>query len=334
MTNHKTKVVTQVSVPDPPDQQPPVDASNNAPVDTPNNAPVDAPTDAPNNAPTDASNNAPTDKKPNPPTVDARHDVDQRSIRLVDAVDGQAGSDQASKLALCQELIDYQFKDESLLLSALTHASGASHRLDSNERLEFLGDAVLGLTVCHWLFESYPEYSEGDLTKIKSAVVSRRSCGKIACKLGLDSCLIVGRGVTRNRSFPRSLVSDVFESVVAAIFLDGGPDIVRERLKKWLADEIDIAVESQGANNFKSSLQQHAQRELGNTPVYRLKQESGPDHRKSFMICAVIGEREFAAAWGNNKKDAEQRAAANALAQLSEEELPFPPPANTGDEST
>ncbi|NNE00644.1 MAG: ribonuclease III [Pirellulaceae bacterium] len=249
---------------------------------------------------------------------------DAEEINLVDDVDGVDGGDQASKILRCQELIDYQFKDTSLLLSALTHASGASHRLASNERLEFLGDAVLGLTVCHWLFEEYPEYSEGDLTKIKSAVVSRRSCGKLACQLGLDSCLIVGRGVTRNRSYPRSLVSDVFESVVAAMFLDGGPDVVRQRLKKWLADEVAIAVESQGANNFKSSLQQHAQRELSNTPIYRLKQESGPDHRKSFLICAVIGDQEFSAAWGNNKKDAEQRAAANALAELNGDALPYP----------
>lgn len=243
-------------------------------------------------------------------------------INLIDEGDGAGESDQASKLARCQELVDYRFNDESLLLSALTHASGASHRLASNERLEFLGDAVLGLTVCHWLYEMYPEYSEGDLTKIKSAVVSRQSCGKIACQLGLDSCLIVGRGVTRNRSFPRSLVSDVFEAVIAAIFLDGGAEIVREKLKTWLAEDVQAAVESQGANNFKSTLQQRAQRELGNTPVYRLKRETGPDHRKTFLICAVIADREFAAAWGSNKKDAEQRAAANALAELNEEDLP------------
>ena len=245
-------------------------------------------------------------------------------IRLVDEVDGQAGTDQASKLERCQEIIDYRFQDPSLLLSALTHASGATHRLASNERLEFLGDAVLGLTVCHWLFEAYPQYNEGDLTKIKSAVVSRQSCGKIACKLGLDQCLIVGRGVTRNRSFPRSLVSDVFEAVVAAIFLDGGPDAVRERLKVWLADEVMQAVENQGSNNYKSSLQQYAQRELSSTPMYRLKRESGPDHRKTFLISAVIGDQEFPSAWGSNKKDAEQRAAANALATLKEKDLPYP----------
>ena len=246
-------------------------------------------------------------------------------IHLVDDTGDLDGTDQASKLAKCQEIIEYQFQDESLLLAALTHASGASHRLASNERLEFLGDAVLGLTVCQWLYEDYPEYNEGDLTKIKSAVVSRRSCGKAACKLGLDSCLIVGRGVTRNRSFPRSLVSDVFESVVAAIYLDGGGEIVKERLKKWLVSEVRHGVESQGAGNFKSSLQQYAQREMSSTPVYRLVRESGPDHRKSFLIAAVISDRQFAAAWGSNKKDAEQRAASNALAELHEQPLPFPP---------
>jgi len=245
-------------------------------------------------------------------------------INLVDATGDLDGSDQASKLQTCQQIIEYQFDDEGLLLSALTHASGASHRLASNERLEFLGDAVLGLTVCQWLYEDYPEYNEGDLTKIKSAVVSRRSCGKVACELGLDRCLIVGRGVTRNRSFPRSLVSDVFESVVAAMYLDGGSEVVRDRLKKWLAKEVRHAVESQGAGNFKSSLQQYAQRELSSTPVYRMVRESGPDHRKSFLIAALIADRQFTAAWGSNKKDAEQRAASNALAELHDQPIPYP----------
>ena len=245
-------------------------------------------------------------------------------IHLVDGTGENDGSDQASKLAKCQEIIEYKFQDESLLLSALTHASGAAHRLASNERLEFLGDAVLGLMVCQWLYEDYPEYNEGDLTKIKSAVVSRRSCGRVACTLGLDRCLIVGRGVTRNRSFPRSLVSDVFEAVVAAMYLDGGGELVRHRLKVWLADEVRHAVESQGAGNFKSSLQQYAQRELSSTPVYRLVREAGPDHRKSFLIAAVIADRQFAAAWGSNKKDAEQRAASNALAELHHQAIPFP----------
>lgn len=255
---------------------------------------------------------------------DSRHVDAASDIHLIDGSDEIEGTDQAYKLAKCQEILDYQFKDESLLLAALTHASGASHRLASNERLEFLGDAVLGLTVCRWLYEDFPEYSEGDLTKIKSAVVSRRACGRVACVLGLDRCLIVGRGVTRNRSFPRSLVSDVFEAVVAALYLDAGDDTIKQRLKLWLADEVQHAVESQGASNFKSTLQQYAQRELASTPVYRLISESGPDHRKSFLIAAMIAERQFVAAWGSNKKDAEQRAASNALAELHHQVIPFP----------
>lgn len=231
--------------------------------------------------------------------------------------------DSDQKIALCQSILDYEFQDLDLLRSALTHASGASSRLASNERLEFLGDSVLGLVVCQWLFEQYPHYSEGDLTKIKSAVVSRRSCATIACRLGFDECLIVGRGVTRNRSFPRSLVSDVFEAVIAALYLDGGLEAVASRIRKWLQYEVDLAIASRGAGNFKSSLQQVAQRDHAATPCYRLVRETGPDHRKTFLMAAVIGEHQYSAAWGNNKKDAEQRAAANALAELQGRAAPF-----------
>ena len=108
------------------------------------------------------------------------------------------------------------------------------------------------------------------------------------------------------------------------MYLDGGVDIVQQRLKAWLGGEVRHAVESQGAGNFKSSLQQYAQRELSSTPIYRLVRESGPDHRKSFLIAAVIADRQFAAAWGSNKKDAEQREASNALAELHGQPLPFP----------
>jgi len=228
-----------------------------------------------------------------------------------------------SKLARCQEIVEHRFSNISLLHAALTHASCATHRLASNERLEFLGDSVLGIVVCEWLYQEYPEYSEGDLTKIKSSVVSRRSCGKAACELGLDTCLIVGKGVTKSRSFPRSLVSDVFESVVAAIYLDAGLDAVRTRLRKWLAPEVAAAVEDQNVGNYKSTLQQYAQRECASTPVYRLIGESGPDHRKRFQVAAVINNEQYHPAWGNNKKDAEQHAAANALAMLHQSPPPF-----------
>lgn len=246
-------------------------------------------------------------------------------VRLVASPRSESGElDHSEKLIRCQQLIDYQFKDQELLTYALTHASGAAHRLASNERLEFLGDAVLGFVTCAWLYEAYPHYNEGDLTKIKSAVVSRKTCGKVACQIGLDECLIVGRGVTRNRSYPRSLVSDVFESIVAAMYLDGGHDLVRDRLKTWLEEEVEMAVQSQGSTNYKSTLQQRAQRDIACTPLYRLKREMGPDHRKSFLISAVIDGQEYTAAWGTNKKEAEQKAAANALAEMNDDPLPYP----------
>ena len=276
------------------------------------NLSTDDPDDTPDSKGDDSEKRSPS---PAPDERDARH------VSLSESVDK---NEYAEKLDRCERLIEYEFQDRELLQYALTHASGAAHRLASNERLEFLGDAVLGFVVCAWLYDDYPEYNEGDLTKIKSAVVSRRTCGKIACQIGLDECLIVGRGVTRNRSYPRSLVSDVFESIVAAIYLDGGYEIVATRLKTWLAGEVEMAVQSQGSTNYKSTLQQRAQRDIACTPLYRLKRESGPDHRKEFLISAVIDQKEYTAAWGSNKKEAEQKAAANALAEMNDEPLPYP----------
>ena len=126
-----------------------------------------------------------------------------------------------------QQRIGYDFKDRGLLLAALTHASGAEHRLASNERLEFLGDAILGAVVCEILYHQYPEYLEGDLTRIKSIVVSRLTCAKISAALGMQEFLILGKGMTTHPSVPSSLLADVFESLVAAIYLDGGDAAAR-----------------------------------------------------------------------------------------------------------
>ncbi len=231
--------------------------------------------------------------------------------------------DSDAKMVRCEEILGYQFSDRRLLRAALTHSSGANTPLQSNERLEFFGDSVLGLIVCQFLYETYPSANEGELTKIKSAVVSRRSCGKVAMRLGLDECLIVGRGVIRNRGYPKSLISDVFESIIGALYLDAGPNVAADRVLDWLAPEIELAADVQGSGNHKSSLQQVAQRELGATPFYKVVDQSGPDHRRHFAVSAVVGERRFTAAWGNNKKDAEQRAAANALAEIRGHDPPF-----------
>jgi ribonuclease III len=241
-------------------------------------------------------------------------------------MDCTSDSDQpeVSLLKKLQRRIGYQFKDESLLLSALTHASGAEHRLASNERLEFLGDAILGAVVCELLFHQYPEYLEGDMTRIKSIVVSRQTCAKISESLGMQEFLILGKGMITHPSVPSSLLADVFESLVAAIYLDGGDAAARKFITGVIDPEIESAAEGETGSNYKSLLQQLAQREHGATPTYQLLDEKGPDHSKCFKIAAQIGQNRYQPAWGRNKKEAEQRAARNALSQLSGDQPPYP----------
>jgi ribonuclease III len=230
----------------------------------------------------------------------------------------------SEQIASCESRIGYTFRDKSILLAALTHASGALHRLKSNERLEFLGDAILGFIVCERLFQTYPEYLEGDLTKIKSIVVSRSTCAKISIDLGLSDFLILGKGMTTNPRVPASLMSDVLESLIAGIYLDGGDAAAREFIIRFIGPEIDAAVAGELGGNYKSLLQQLAQRDFGTTPTYSLLDEKGPDHSKCFKISAQVGPQRYQPAWGRNKKEAEQRAACNALSEISGETVPYP----------
>ncbi len=229
----------------------------------------------------------------------------------------------ASLLLKLEQRIGYEFKDKGLLLSALTHASGAEHRLASNERLEFLGDAILGAVVCEVLFRQYTEYLEGELTRLKSIVVSRQTCAKISRALGMQEFLILGKGMTTHPSVPSSLLANVFESLLAAIYLDGGDAAARQFIAATMGPEIELAAEGETGSNYKSLLQQLAQREHGTTPTYQLLDEKGPDHSKCFKVAAQVGPDRYQPAWGRNKKEAEQRAARNALSQLSGDAPPF-----------
>jgi ribonuclease-3 len=231
---------------------------------------------------------------------------------------------QIAELERCERRIGNVFQEKALLSAALTHASGAQHRLASNERLEFLGDAILGAIVCELLFVQYPDYLEGDLTKIKSVVVSRQTCAKISEALGLQEFLILGKGMTTHPQVPPSLLADVFESLAAAIYLDGGDAGARDFITRFIGPEIELAAAGELGGNYKSLLQQLAQRENGSTPTYMLLDEKGPDHSKCFKISAQIGRNQYQPAWGRNKKEAEQRAARNALAELNHEPVPFP----------
>jgi ribonuclease-3 len=215
-----------------------------------------------------------------------------------------------------QTILKHEFGDPELLHRAFRHASVTENRLESNERLEFLGDAILGMIVCERIFRRYPEYLEGEMTKIKSLTVSRATCSSLAQDVGLDVLIKVGKGMQTQDKLPGSLSAAVTESVIAALYLDGGIDAVRRFLEPLIDPMIDDAVKSGHQHNFKSVLQQHAQRVLGSSPCYEILDEQGPDHDKSFKVRAVIGGDQYDAAWGPSKKQAEQLAALNALTTM------------------
>ncbi len=215
-----------------------------------------------------------------------------------------------------EEVLQYKFKDVRLLEEALTHASIADSRLKSNERMEFLGDAVLDLIVCEDLYKRFPEYLEGDLTKIKSAVVSRRTCAEISNETGLTDLLITGKGISSRQPLPSSLAAAVYESVVAAIYFDGGFEAVKEYVLRTITPKIEAIAANAHQMNYKAVLQQHAQKLFGATPIYELLDEKGPDHSKCFEVGVAIDGRRFTTAWGPNKKTAEQKAALMALEEL------------------
>ena len=227
------------------------------------------------------------------------------------------------KMSVCERVLQYQFRDRELLQRCLTHSSIADQRLDSNERLEFLGDSILGVIVCEMLFHRFPEDAEGELTRLKSALVSRHTCARVSVRLGLDRCLLLGKGLMMRNGIPPSVNAAVLEALIAGVYLDGGLEAARTFIEHIMAEELDAVINEDQLQNFKSLLQQHAQKALNETPVYRLLDEKGPDHSKCFKIAAVIGTDIFSAAWGMNKKQAEQRAARNAMAQLNGDEIPY-----------
>ena len=216
----------------------------------------------------------------------------------------------------CQEVIGYSFQSPELLALALTHSSVAATRIESNERLEFLGDAVLGLVVCQDLYQRCDDLLEGQMTKIKSSVVSRRTCAEIAEQSGIAGLLFLGKGMPALADLPQSVTAAVFEAIVGAIYLDGGIEAARRFILANIGPFIDEAFATEHQWNYKSLLQQHSQRRWGVTPEYQLLDEKGPDHSKCFEVAVSIGGRHFSSAWGMSKKEAEQEAARRALHEL------------------
>lgn len=217
---------------------------------------------------------------------------------------------------LAQQAIGYTFQDLTLAEAAVTHASLADSRVESNERLEFFGDAVLGMVVCEELYRRFPDYLEGELTKIKSAVVSRKTCEVVARQRGLDVCILLGKGISDREQLPGSLLAAVYEALIGAMYLDGGLEVARRFILQDMTEHIIAAAESENQHNYKSHLQQHVQKYIGSTPMYEVLDEKGPDHNKCFEICVVVANKRYPSAWGLSKKEAEQKAALNALREL------------------
>jgi ribonuclease-3 len=248
---------------------------------------------------------------------------DQQLQRVAWPTTHQRGRKGSRQVFVTTELLDHaasiighQFANTAILKEALTHASVADDRLLSNERMEFLGDAVLDLIVCEELFRRYPAYSEGDLTKVKSAVVSRRTCAEVSVDTGLVGLLVTGKGIAIKENMPMSLAAAVYESVVAAIYLDGGFEAAKAYVLRTICPKIDSIIASSAHQNYKAMLQQYVQKFMGAAPMYELLDEKGPDHAKCFEVGVQISGRRFASAWGPNKKQAEQKAALMALEEL------------------
>ncbi len=212
--------------------------------------------------------------------------------------------------------LGYRFAKLEILTEALTHASIADHRLQSNERMEFLGDAVLGYVISEYLFSRFPACDEGELTKIKSAVVSRKVCARISMELDLCTILNLGKGMSNRPGLPSSVAAAVLESLIAAIYLDGGIEPARAFILRIMTPHIDDMAICTHQQNYKSLLQQHAQQQMDANPSYILLDEKGPDHAKCFEVGVEINGRRYSPAWANSKKEAEQMAAANALREL------------------
>lgn len=223
-------------------------------------------------------------------------------------------------LVRCEELLDYHFTDRALLEKALTHASVAGHYLESNERLEFLGDAVLGLVVCEELFRRNPTFTEGDLTRIKSVVVSRQACAEVGDRLNLSEVLFLSKGMETDGSLPPSLVACALESLIGAVYIDAGFDVARGLVLRLMGPEIDLVTEGGHEPNYKSMLQQFAQRKFGAAPNYEVLDEKGPDHSKAFEVAVILDGHRYRSAWGLSKKEAEQKAAREALIALGQVE--------------
>ncbi len=215
-----------------------------------------------------------------------------------------------------QLAIDYTFNDPSLLTEALTHSSYAHEQHKNtkyNERLEFLGDAVLSIVVSDYIYKHCPDLPEGELTKLRASLVCEKSLFDFAKQIDLGSYLRLSNGERRNGGAKRpSIVSDAFEAVIAAIYLDGGMEPARKHILRFVVPEIE-SHKNRSFKDYKTALQEIIQKNPGEKLEYRLVGSTGPDHDKHFKVEVCLNSNVIGRGGGRSKKEAEQQAAREAL---------------------
>lgn len=217
-----------------------------------------------------------------------------------------------------EKKLNYTFQNHALLEEALCHSSYANEhraeRLSSNERLEFLGDSVLGFVTAEFLFAQHPDLPEGDLTRIRAALVCEQSLYEVARKLNLGAYLRLGRGEESGGGRTRtSILADATEAVFAAVYLDGGIQPVRELIVRVLLSQAPAAEERR---DYKTTLQEVVQRRSGQVLTYHMLSQSGPDHNKKFLFEVRLNDESVGRGEGRSKKEAEQAAARDALEKM------------------
>jgi ribonuclease-3 len=241
----------------------------------------------------------------------------------VRAIDTGIGEKEGKHMKQLQNHINYHFKNTALLEQALTHSSyhneNRGNSTGSNERLEFIGDSVLGLLTSEFLYQKYPDMSEGELTRLRSQLVCEPSLSAAACRMSLSEHLRLGRGENNNAGRTRpAVLADAAEAVLAAVYLDGGLTPARRIIRRFLLDIKDQAVQF---TDYKTALQEYFQRSGDCRIQYNLISESGPDHAKLFHSEVVIDGSSRGQGEGSSRKDSEQQAAKAALERAGAEVL-------------
>jgi ribonuclease-3 len=223
-----------------------------------------------------------------------------------------------------KEMLGFAWNNEKLLQTALTHGSHAyenkTQNLEDNQRLEFLGDAVLELSISNYLYKTYPDSAEGELTKIRSTLVCEPSLARAARKLNLGACLLIGRGEEHSGGRNRpSILADAFEALLGAIFLDQGLDCAAQAAINSLQAVISDLMEGRAGKDYKTELQELIQQKGSDPANYAIISEEGPDHNKLFTSGVYSHGQEIGRGTGRSKKEAEQHAARQALNKLKGE---------------